>query len=141
MRRHVKSTYRSGLEDAVNEQLLGFGRPFGYETEKIPYIKPASSHKYTPDFVLSNGTKTIYIETKGIWDLEDRKKHLLIREQHPELDIRFIFSRSKSKIRKGSKTTYADICNGLGRGAFKNITWQYADKTIPLEWLKEIYYD
>lgn len=141
MRRHVSATYRSGLEVSVDEQLRAAGHPFGYETEKIPYIKPSTSHKYTPDFVLSNGTKTIYVETKGIWDSDDRKKHLLIRKQHPELDIRFVFSRSKAKIRKGSLTTYGMICQGLGRGEFKNITWQYADKTIPLEWLKEIYYD
>lgn len=141
MRRHISATYRSGLEDLVAEQLNTLGHSFGYETDKIPYIKPSTTHKYTPDFVLSNGTKTIYIETKGIWDSDDRKKHLLIREQHPELDIRFVFSYSKKKIRKGSQTTYADICNGKGRGKFKNTTWQYADKLIPIEWLKEIYYE
>ena len=69
------------------------------------------------------------IETKGRWTTEDRKKHLLIKDQHPELDIRFVFQNPKGKIRKGSKTTYADYCDKHG------ILW--ADKEIPNEWLLE----
>jgi hypothetical protein len=71
---------------------------------RFPYITPATPHKYCPDFRLPNG---IYIETKGRFETADRKKHLLIKEQHPELDIRFVFTRSKSTISKTSKTTYA----------------------------------
>ena len=76
--------------------------------------------------MLPNG---IIIETKGVWDAEDRKKHLLIKEQHPELDIRFVFTRSKAPIYKGSKTTYASFCEK------NNI--KYADKLIPREWIDE----
>ena len=138
LRRRV--TYRSGLEDKVHEQLTKKKIKFEYEPfdKKIVYTIPESVHKYTPDFVLTTATgKTIYVETKGIWDSDDRKKHLLIRQQHPEIDIRFVFTRSKARIRKGSKTTYADICNGGGRGVFKNVVWLYADKLIPKEWLNE----
>jgi hypothetical protein len=53
---------------------------------------------------------------------------LLIKEQHPELDIRFVFSNSKTRISKQSKTTYADWCRTKG--------FQFADKKIPQEWLK-----
>lgn len=137
-RRHSNWTYRSGLEEKVQEQLTAINREFEYETEKISYHIPAKKAKYTPDFIIYTSTgHKIYIETKGIWDANDRKKHLLIREQHPELDIRFVFSNSKNKIRKGSKTTYADVCNGLGRAPFKDITWKFSDKTIPLKWLNE----
>src|SRR3546814_6931922 len=66
---------------------------------------------YTPDLILKNG---IIVETKGIFDVDDRRKHELIKAQHPGLDIRFVFSRSKSPIRKGSKTTYADWCAKRG---------------------------
>lgn len=112
--------------------------PFGYEAVKIKYTVPALDHVYTPDFTVKTSSgKTIYIETKGIWDYDDRYKHLLIRQQHPELDIRFVFQNSKGKIRKGSKTTYADVCNGLARAPFKDIKWQFADKLIPAEWLEE----
>ena len=61
---------------------------------------------YTPDFELPNG---IIIESKGRFVAADRKKHLLVQKQHPELDIRFVFSNSKAKISKGSKTTLCMI--------------------------------
>ena len=59
----------------------------------------------------------------------DRKKHLLIKEQHPELDIRFVFSSSKAKLSKGSKTTYALWCTKNG--------FKFADRLIPRAWLKD----
>ena len=137
-RKHNSSVYRSGLEEKTAKSLEEMGVPFTFETLKIPYIIPASNHKYTPDFIITTKSgKTLIIETKGIWTYQDRLKHLLIREQHPELDIRFVFDRSKSKISKVSVTTYADICNGMGRGKFKGTTWQYADKRIPEEWIEE----
>lgn len=110
----------------MSEQLTKAGIEFEYESSKIDYIKPVTKHKYTPDFILPN---KIIIETKGRFVTADRKKHLLIKEQHPELDIRFVFSNSKTKISKQSKTTYAAWCETNG--------FQYADKLVPVAWLKE----
>lgn len=120
----VKHGYRSGLEEDLDATLKVRGIDGQYEQHKISYIQPETHHTYTPDFRLPNG---IYIETKGRFVMDDRKKHQLIRQQHPELDIRFIFQNSKNKIRKGSKTTYADWCVKYG--------FKYADKLIPTEWL------
>ncbi len=104
------------------------GYVFESETAKdYFYIKPATTHSYTPDFKLPNG---IFVETKGRFVMEDRKKHILIKEQLPNLDIRFVFQNSKNKIRKGSKTTYADWCIKHG--------FKYADKTVPTEWILEV---
>lgn len=97
-----------------------------YEGEKIGYEKPASKHKYTRDFRLPNG---IIVETKGRFVTADRQKHLLIKQQHPELDLRFVFSRSATRISKTSKTTYASWCDKHG--------FKYADKDVPDAWLKE----
>lgn len=91
-------TWRSGLEKSIQEDLTSRGVPFRYEEVKVSYTKPASKHSYTPDFILPNG---IIIESKGLWDVEDRQKHKLLREQHSDLDIRFVFTRSKAPIRKG----------------------------------------
>jgi hypothetical protein len=102
------------------------GVPFTYEEMKIKYIKPASEHQYTPDFVLDNG---IIVETKGRFMIQDRQKHLLIQRQQPDLDIRFVFSNSKQKLSKTSYTTYAKWCE-------KN-KFLYADKTIPEAWINE----
>ncbi|WP_067516860.1 endodeoxyribonuclease [Endozoicomonas ascidiicola] len=118
--------YRSGLEEQVAKQLKDAGIDAGYETEKVGYLKPARLSKYTPDFMLPNG---IVIETKGRFLTADRQKHILIKQQHPDLDIRFVFSNSRGRISKNSKTTYALWCEKHG--------FQYSDKWIPEAWLKE----
>lgn len=117
--------YRSGLEVKVAKQLEEAGLKAEYETTKIKY-HVEEDRTYTPDFVLPNG---IIVETKGRFVLEDRKKHLLVKSQHPHLDIRFVFTNSKTKIRKGSPTSYADWCNKNG--------FTFSDKLIPKEWLNE----
>ena len=118
-----KHGFKSGLEESISIQIDSKGIPVQYELEKIPYIVPASKHTYNPDFKLPNG---IFVETKGRFVTADRKKHLLIKEQHPEFDIRFVFTSSKNKISKNSKTSYADWCDKNG--------FLYADKFIPEEW-------
>lgn len=120
-----KLGFRSGLEEKVADQLKKSGVEFGYETTKIKYVVPESVHTYTPDFIFPNG---LIVETKGRFVAADRKKHLLIQKQCPDLDIRFVFQNSKNKISKGSKTTYADWATKHG--------FKYADKEIPDEWLK-----
>ncbi len=125
-RKHAVAAYRSGLEENIAKQLSSKGVKVQFEEYSLGYTKPETQHKYTCDFILPNG---IMIESKGLFDVDDRKKHILIKEQHPDLDIRFVFSRSASKLYKGAKTTYADWCVKNG--------FQYADKLIPDEWLKE----
>jgi len=122
----AKYGFRSGLEERVAEQLDKAGVQYTYEQVKLNYIKPASKHVYTPDFVLSNG---IVIETKGRFLLADRQKHILVKKHNPTLDIRFVFSNSNARISKASTTTYAQWCKKNG--------FQYADKTIPEEWFNE----
>ena len=122
----IKHGYRSGFEHKVSDQLKENKIKFGYETTVIDYIKPETKHTYTIDFTLPNG---ILVETKGRWVPEDRKKHLLIKKQHPELDIRIVFMSGKTKIRKGSKTTYGMYCDK------HDILW--AEKEIPESWLRE----
>jgi len=122
----IKNGYKSGLEDVVAHQIEAKGLEVKYELEKIKYVIPLSNHTYTPDFKLPNG---IFVETKGRFMPEDRKKQLLVQFQRPDLDIRFVFSSSKAKITKGSKTTYGDWCDKNG--------FKYADKLIPEAWFYE----
>lgn len=119
--------FRSGLEDVIAKQIEQVtGKPVAYETLKIEYVRPERKSKYTPDFPLPNG---IIVETKGRFEVDDRQKHLLIKAQHPDRDIRFVFSNSRTRIRKGSPTTYADWCVKNG--------FQFADKRIPESWFHE----
>ena len=100
--------FRSGFEVKLAHQLERSGIRYKYETLQIEYQKIST---YTPDFILPNG---IIVEAKGLWTTEDRKKHLLVREQHPQLDIRLVFQNANNKIRKGSNTTYAGWCEKKG---------------------------
>lgn len=116
--------YRSGLEEKITAELKALGVDFAYEALTIPYTLPPK--RYKPDFILPNG---IVVETKGRFVSSDRTKHRQIKEQHPDLDIRFVFSNSKQRIGKKSQTTYAMWCERFG--------FPYADKSIPLEWINE----
>lgn len=107
-------------------QLEAAGVAYEYEEFKVAFMTPPKKHTYTPDFRLPNG---IIIETKGRFLTEDRQKHLLVKAQHPDLDIRFVFSNSRTKITKRSLTTYADWCIKNG--------FRYADKSAPADWLAE----
>ena len=124
-RRHaLRNGYRSGLEDDISVDLKKLGVSFEYETLKIKWTL-LENKTYTPDFILPNG---IIVESKGRFVAADRKKHLKVKEQHPDLDIRFVFSNSRAKLNKGAKSTYGDWCDKYG--------FTYADKRIPDEWLK-----
>jgi hypothetical protein len=121
-----KYGFKSGLEENISVQIESKGIKVEYETEKVAYTIPASQHTYNPDFKLPNG---IFVETKGRFVAADRKKHLLVKAQNPTLDIRFVFSNSKNKITKTSKTTYGDWCDKNGI--------KYSDKIIPDSWFEE----
>lgn len=118
--------HRSGLEDKVSDQLISEGINPNYEKIKLPY-RVEKSCTYTPDFPL---TKTIIIETKGRFMTADRMKMLLVAKQYPHIEFRFVFSNSRSRISKASKTTYGAWCDKNG--------FKYADKLVPQEWIKEI---
>lgn len=74
-RRHNSRKYRSGLEKEVAAFLSSNQKSVRYEKLKIEW-EDFRYRTYTPDFVLDNN---IIIETKGIFDSEDRRKHLEIK--------------------------------------------------------------
>lgn len=125
-RRTSSRSYRSGLELREAEHIKASGHRVRFEQFRIPYTVPQQERHYTPDFGLDNW---IIVETKGIFDVHDRAKHLLIQNEWPELDIRFVFSNPNAKLYKGSPTSYADWCEAHG--------FKYASKTIPEAWFKE----
>ena len=121
----MKHGYRSGLEIKVKDYLKEHKVKFKYEAIKIEW-EDLMYRTYTPDFVLPNG---LIIEVKGLFTASDRRKHVAIKKQHPNLDIRFVFESSKRKLSKGAKSTYATWCE-------KN-KFLYADRIVPEYWLKE----
>lgn len=101
---------RSGLEKAFANILLEHDIPFTYETTVLPYTVPVSMHRYVVDWTI----KGVYVETKGRLTGEDRKKMLLVKEQHPDKLIVFVFSNKNKKLYKNSKTSYAAWCEKHG---------------------------
>jgi hypothetical protein len=107
--------FRSGLEERVADLLCNLGVSYEYESTRVPYV---IQHNYTPDF----------LECKGYWDPEDRRKIKAVKKQNPDLDIRMVFQSPYNKISKKSKTTYAMWCDRL------DIPW-CEFHSIPINWL------
>ena len=85
-----KIKYRSNFELSLAKTLTANNIEFQYEEERFEYI-PAPRH-YTPDFYFPE--TNIYVEAKGHLDKGDRVKMILMKKQHPKLDIRFVFMLS-----------------------------------------------
>lgn len=121
-----KQRFRSLFEILIKNTL---GDKVTYETDKFSYEVPATKHIYTPDFKLS---PTKYIEAKGIWDSEDRKKMKLIKAQYPDITFYMLFQNAHKRISKKSKTTYADWCEKVG------LEWGHMPSGIPKHWLEVV---
>ena len=127
----IQARYRNKLEKSVGQQLSEAGVKFAYEKKTVDVMIPARKSTYLPDFWAENAP--IIIESKGYFynGAKDRQKLVLIKEQHPELDIRIVFSDASKPIYKKSKTTYGQWATDHG------FTW--ADKgRVPLKWLEEM---
>jgi hypothetical protein len=124
-----KIPYRSGFEVSLSKQLNEAQIPFMYEAKAFPYIRNGKVSWYTPDFKLANGT---YLEGKGYFHggTKDRHKLILVKDQHPELDLRIIFQAEGTLVSKDTTLTYGDWADLNG------LTWAGAG-TIPQHWLEE----
>ena len=120
---------RNEFEANAIRQVFQSGARCTYETVKIPFVIKTS---YLGDLVCTKRDNNLMIiETKGEFDQDDRKKHRLIKEQHPDWDIRFLFYNANKKIgkRQNSKT-YGEWATYYG--------FKWAHKRIPKEWLREL---
>lgn len=107
---------RNKFEQRIERQLKKSKVSFKYESEKISYL--IAGH-YIPDFIIQGPLGKIYIETKGHFRPEAKRKMAAVKRIHPELDIRILFYSMKTK----------DI-----RWAEKN-GFKWAIDAIPDEWL------
>lgn len=114
--------FRSKYEETVYNTAKEAGFNLDYESKVLPYLMKGN---YYPDFVLPNG---VFVETKGYFDSRSRAKMVAVKKHNPDLDIRMLFMNSRTKLRKGSNTTYADWCRKYG--------FPFADGMIPPEWFE-----
>jgi hypothetical protein len=128
----IQARYRNRLERGVGEQLSAAGVPFAYEREWVRYTVPEREAKYLPDFWPDD--TNIIIETKGWFGRQgakERQKLVLLKEQHPELDIRIVFSDANKRIYAGSPTTYAQWADDHG--------FKWATKgVVPRQWINDL---
>lgn len=116
--------FRSLFEGDVYADALRRGIPVEYETQRLFYV---TKHVYRPDFILPNG---IIVEAKGYFPANERAKMLAVRAGNPDLDIRFLFQKARTAIRRGSRTTYAMWADQHG------FTWAEG-ASIPAAWAEE----
>ena len=121
-RKTKTSKYRSKFEETIAENLSRRKVSFDYESQQIPYTLQKN---YKPDFILPNG---ILVEAKGWFRSQDQRKHRIIKEQNPHLDIRFVFMKLTSRV-QGSTMTCQEWCEKYG--------FKYSESTIPKDWIKE----
>ena len=102
---------RSRLELRFEDILREYGVDYGYEITKIPDTVPESKHTYTVDWTILNG---VLLETKGyLSDHRERNKYVLLKMQHPDLDLRFVFD-NPNKLCGGTKMTHAKWAEKYG---------------------------
>lgn len=112
---------RNKFETRIQKQLKKYKKiKVAYETVKIPYVIEGN---YIPDFILTNNNKTIYLETKGHFRPEAKRKMVAVKKLHPHLDIRIVFYSKKIR----------DI-----RWAEKH-GFPYSIGDVPPEWVEELH--
>lgn len=115
-----KRTFRSKFEQSVAEQLDKMKVTYEYEAHRLPYIV---ERNYLPDFRLASG---VFVEAKGYFKSADQRKHRLLKEQRPDIEVRFVFQNASGRV-QGSKLSCAQWCEKHG--------FLYAEGFVPKEWL------
>lgn len=108
---------RNEFEKRLARQIRRARLKVKYETEKIPYV--IAGH-YIPDFILETPLGKIYVEAKGYFRPEAKRKLIAVKKQHPEMDLRIVFYCEKQAYIKWA-TRYG---------------FKYAIGSIPREWMK-----
>jgi len=120
------TTSRSGLEARVMSNLDKRGVTYEYEPCKFPYVVERG---YVPDLLIGN----IYIEVKGYFRQDAQRKMRSMKQQHPDLDIRFLFQKASSTVqgakrrKDGTKMTCKEWAVKYG--------FEWAEGEIPEEWI------
>ena len=123
----IDGKYKSLLEQKVAKQLSDAKIKHAYESTKVLYEVPSRKAKYTPDFTIGR----MHVETKGYFPTKDRQKMVFARDCNPDVDVRIVFQRAKTKISKASPTSYGKWATDHG--------FKWADNgTVPDEWLAEM---
>jgi hypothetical protein len=121
---------KSDFEARIRRQLEGAGVEYAYEQRPLYFTPAPRKCRKTFDWwITTRSGKLIIVESKGWWRPKRRIAEIECIKQNPDMDIRYVFQKASTPIRKGSKTTYAKVCHKHGI--------PYAEGAIPQEWLDE----
>jgi Phage endonuclease I len=112
--------FKSGFERSLAANLSSRGIKFRYESQQVPYVLERT---YNPDFeMVDHG---FFIEAKGLLDRDSKAKMAAVKQQHPEIDIRFVFMQAAKRIPR-TRQTHAQWAEKHG--------FKWAEGTAPEEW-------
>jgi phytoene dehydrogenase-like protein len=123
----TKGTFEARVISDLDER----GVAYQYEPEKLAYYV---LRHYIPDLAVHTSVGTMIVELKGYFRQDAQRKMKAVKEQHPELDVRFVFQKAEATVqgakkrKDGSKMTCAEWADRNG------FTW--AEGTVPKEWLQ-----
>lgn len=113
---------KSGFEGRAKQMFKDHGIKAAYEEDKIKYDIPKN---YVPDFKIG----TVYIETKGFFDVEARQKMKHVKRCNPDLDIRIWFQADKYLTKRKNKK-YSDWARQHGYP-------YHIGEEFPIHWFNE----
>jgi len=89
------------------------------------------ANRFYPTFIVTcdDGTRVV-LQQKGRFVTADRQKLRLLKQQHPTVEFRMIFSNSAQRISSTSATKYSDWCERFGIA--------YCDGKPSQEWIEEL---
>ena len=119
----IRNPFEVGIYKQLKAAVKGSKiEDLGYESTKLTYV---TESYYVPDFVVTlKDGHTVYIESKGYFRPEDKRKMLAVKKYNPDLDIRMLFQKDNKFPR--SKTTYSMWSTKHG--------FPWAIGEIPKEW-------
>jgi hypothetical protein len=131
---------RTKLQDDICNTLLKAGIPY-YHRETAPRGEEIAlavdlpgrkrSARFWPTYVVTcDDGQRIVIQQKGRFVTSDRQRLVLLKQQHPSIEFRLVFSNSKQRISSTSPTTYAMWAQRYG--------FPFFDKVPSKAWIAEL---
>lgn len=87
----LRGTWELKVAEWLNKQGINWTRKF-----YVKYLDDDVNRTYSPDFYIP--TDNLIIEVKGYFSARDRKKMDLVKEQYPDLKIKFIMQKEINNL-------------------------------------------
>ena len=136
--------YRTDFEAITAEQLQSWDISFEYEPARLRYKDNDGRKRITrPDFHLKPKSNDphggMFVEAKALLKHDHLARYECLKEQRPDLDIRFVFEEPDRAI------SHYSLDNGEGETRVVSYSewadmngFKWAGETVPKAWIKEL---